>query len=68
MSKEIMLVKKNDFLAFICAVISKATGPHWGSNKVKAIVDIANDFLGFSSQASKIQEMLNYKHEGQNTD
>jgi len=68
MSEEIMLVKKNDFLAFICAVISKATGPHWGSNKVKAIVDIANDFLGFSSQASKIQEMLNYKHEGQNTD
>ena len=36
-------------------MISKATGPHWGSNKVKAIVDIANDFLGFSSQANKIQ-------------
>jgi len=28
MSEEISLVKKNDFLAFICAVISKATEPH----------------------------------------
>lgn len=68
MSEETLLVKKNDFLAFICVVISKATELPQGSNKVKAIVDIANDFLGFRSQASKIQEILNSKYEGQNSD
>lgn len=68
MSEEILLVKKNDFLAFICAVISKATELPQESNKVKSIVHIANDFLGFSSQASKIQEILNCKYEGQNSD
>lgn len=68
MSEETLLVKKNDFLAFICVVISKATELPQGSNKVKAIVDIANDFLGFRPQASKIQEILNSKYEGQNSD
>lgn len=66
LSEDLMLVKKNDFLAFICAVISKVTDLPQGSDKVKLIVDMANDFLGFSSQTSKIQEMIN-KYVGQNS-
>lgn len=66
LSEDLMLVKKSDFLAFICAVISKVTDLPQGSDKVKLIVDMANDFLGFSAQTSKIQEMIN-KYVGQNS-
>ena len=65
MSEDVLLVKKNDFLAFICAVIDKAIELPHGSDKVNSIVNIANDFLGFSSQASKIKEMLKCKYDGQ---
>lgn len=64
-SEEILLVKKSDFLAFICAVISKATEFPQGSDKVNSMVDIANYFLGFRSQASRIQELLNSKYDSQ---
>ena len=65
MSEDVwLLVKKNDFLAFICAVIDKATALPQGSDKVNSIVNIAIDFLGFISQASKIKKMLKWKYDG----
>ena len=61
-SEETLLVKKNDFIAFICTVINITMQYPKKSDKIKSIVDIASDFLGFRTQADEIHEMLNHKY------
>ena len=61
-SEETLLVKKNYFIAFICTVINRTMQYPKKSDRIKSIVDIANYFLGFRTQADEIHEMLNLKY------
>lgn len=61
-SEETLLVNKNDFIAFICTVINRTMQYPKKSDRMDSIVDIANDLLGFRTQADEIHETLNHKY------
>lgn len=61
-TKETLLVDKNEFIAFICTVMNTALQHSRKSDRIKSIVDIANDFLGSMSKADVIHEMINLKY------
>lgn len=64
LSDETLLVKKNDFIAFICSVVNVTMLHVKKSDKIKSVVEAANDILGLITKADDIHEILNQKYGG----
>ena len=63
-SDETLLIKKNDFIAFICSVVNVTMLHVKKSDKIKSVVEAANDILGLITKADDIHEILNQKYGG----
>lgn len=60
-SEETFLVNKNNFVAFICTIVNVTMQHPKKSNRIKSVVEAANNFLGIMTKAEEIHEMLNYE-------
>lgn len=63
LTEDMLLVKKNDFIAFLCTVLNKSMQYNKKSDRIQSIVEIANDFLGSTVKANEIHEMLQLKYD-----
>lgn len=63
-SDETLLIRKNEFIAFICSVVNVTMLHSKKSDKIKSVVEAANDFLGIITKADDIHKILNLKYGG----
>lgn len=61
-SDETLLIKKNEFIAFMCSVVNVTMLHVKISVKIKSVVEAANDFLGLVTKADDIHKVLNQKY------
>lgn len=66
-TKDTLLVNKNEFIAFLCTVMNTTLKIKRKRDRISSIVEIANGFLGSSTTMDEIHLMINRKY-GQSQD